>query len=536
MMKKTILLFLLIITAVVAEAGQPLSSISATDSTFLRMVQRKAFDFFWLEANPANGLIKDRSASWAPSSIASVGFGLSSICVASDYGWVTRTAAADRVLTTLKTFWNGPQGYAATGMMGRIGFFYHFLHMDTKVREWNSELSTIDSALLLAGIIHAMEYFDGGAQAEQDIRAYADSIYRRVNFEAARNNGIALNMGWHPESGWLNSWWIGYNEAMILYILALGSPTYPIEPALWDNWCGGYNFSTQYGYQYVIFPPLFGHQYSHCWIDFRGIRDKAMTQYGLDYFENSRRATLAQRAYCDANPKGFAAYSDSLWGITASDVQGGYAARGAPPAQGDDGTLNPTAPGGSMPFAPEECLQALKAMYNTYCTGGETRLWGPYGFRDAFNPTKNWFGTDYIGIDQGPIVLMIENYLTQRVWETFMKSPYIQTGLQRAGFTKVTGVNGMPAAPRRFGLQQNFPNPFNPSTTIVFDLPSEGRVRLTVTDLLGKEVAMLADERRPAGTHEVRFDAASLSLPSGVYFYTLAAGGSVQSRKMVLTK
>ena len=189
-----------------------------------------------------------------------------------------------------------------------------------------------------------------------------------------------------------------------------------------------------------------------------------------------------------------------------------------------------------MPFAPEECLQALKAMYNTYCTGGETRLWGPYGFRDAFNPTKNWFGTDYIGIDQGPIVLMIENYLTQRVWETFMKSPYIQTGLQRAGFTKVTGVNGMPAAPRRFGLQQNFPNPFNPSTTIVFDLPSEGRVRLTVTDLLGKEVAMLADERRPAGTHEVRFDAASLSLPSGVYFYTLAAGGSVQSRKMVLTK
>jgi hypothetical protein len=516
--------------------SQPLASISTPDSTFLRLVQRKAFDFFWLEANPANGLIRDRNQAWAPSSIASVGFGLSSICVASDYNWVTRTAAADRVLTTLKTFWFGPQGYAATGMAGRLGFFYHFLNMETKTRDWTSELSTIDTALLLAGIIHVQQYFDGNAQAENEIRAYADSIYRRVNFEAARNNGTSINMGWHPETGWLNQWWIGYNEAMILYILGLGSPTYPIESSLWDAWTGGYNFSSYYGYQYVNFPPLFGHQYSHCWIDFRGIRDKIMTGYGLDYFENSRRATLAQRAYSKANPGGFKAYSDSIWGITASDVQGGYKARGAPPGQGDDGTLNPTAPGGSMPFAPEECLQALKAMYNNYASGSETRLWGPYGFRDAFNPTLNWFGTDYIGIDQGPIVLMIENFFTQSIWNSFMKSPYIQTGLQRAGFKKVTGMNTVPELPASYALQQNFPNPFNPSTRITYQLPDDAFVTVKVFDLLGKEIATLVNERQQAGVHHASFSADQFSLPSGVYFYSLTTDHFTQTRKMVLAK
>lgn len=534
-MKKITQLILLIITATIVQA-QPLTSISQQDSTFLRMVQRKAFDFFWNEANPSNGLIKDRSATWSPSSIASVGFGLSSICVASDYNWVTRSAAADRVLTTLKTFWTGPQGYATSGTIGRLGFFYHFLTMDTKVREWKSELSTIDSGLLLAGILHVQQYFDGATQAEQEIRAYADSIYRRVNFDAARNNGIALNMGWHPETGWLNAWWIGYNEGMILYIMALGSPTYPIDASLWDSWTNGYTFANYYGYSYVTFPPLFGHQYSHCWVDFRGIRDKAMSGYGLDYFENSRRATLAQRAYCSANPKGFKGYSDSLWGITASDVQGGYAARGAPPAQGDDGTLNPTAPGGSMPFAPQECLQALKTMYNNYCVGSETRLWGPYGFKDAFNPKNNWYGTDYIGIDQGPIVLMIENYFTQSVWKSFMKSPYIQLGLERAGFKTVTAVADAPALPVSLTLLQNYPNPFNPSTRIVYQLPQESSVRLSVHDVLGKEIDILVQGTQSAGTHEVTFSGASKNLSSGVYFYTLTAGNSTQTQRMVLMK
>jgi hypothetical protein len=517
--------------------AQPLAAISAEDSTFLRMVQRKAFDFFWIEANPSNGLIRDRSQSGSPSSIASVGFGLSSICVASDYGWVSRAAAADRVRTTLRTFWNGPQGYAAQGMIGRLGFFYHFLKMDTAVRDWNCELSSIDTALLLAGIIHAQQYFDGTDPVEQEVRALADSIYRRADFERFRNFGTTLNMGWHPETGWLNAWWVGYNEAMILYILGLGSPTHPITPDLWDNWTGGYHFASYYGQTYVVFPPLFGHQYSHCWVDFRGIRDAKMASYGLDYFENSRRATLAQQAYCTANPLGHAAYSDSIWGITACDgpsVLGGYKARGAPPAENDDGTLAPTAAGGSIAFTPEASLRALKTMYRQYCAGPETRLWGPYGFRDAFNPKLDWFDLDYIGIDQGPIVLMIENLFTQKVWSTFMSSPYIQTGLQRAGFTPVTNAHDEGAVPERFRLEQNYPNPFNPQTTVRFELSEAADVRLEVFDLLGRSIRTMDLGRRNPGSHLEFLNGADMT--SGVYLYRLIAGRYQATRTMVLAR
>lgn len=498
------------------------------------MVQNKAFLFFWTEANASNGLIKDRSTPSSPSSIASVGFGLASICVGVDNGWVTRSAAADRVRTTLLTFWNGPQGYATTGMIGTYGFFYHFLNMNTATRDGTCELSTIDTALLLAGIVYCQQYFDGANSTEQDIRAYADSIYRRANFETTRDFGTTLNMGWHPESGWLNAWWVGYNEAMILYILALGSPTHPVTPDLWDGWTSGYTFATYYGYTYVVFPPLFGHQYSHCYIDFRGIRDTKMSQYGLDYFENSRRATLAQRAYCIANPSGFPAYSDSIWGITASDDPFGYSARGAPPAQSDNGTLVPTAPGGSLPFAPQECLTALKTMYARYCAGPTTSLWGAYGFRDAFNLKYYWYDADYIGIDEGPIVLMIENFFTQKVWNTFMKSPYIQTGLQKAGFTKVTGVRDPTPIPRSMELRQNFPNPFNPSTRIDYSLAQAGTMSLKVFDLLGRQVSTIDAGWKSAGEHTATFH--SESLPSGVYYYTLQSNSINLTKSMVLLK
>lgn len=515
-------------------SSQPLASISQEDSVFLRMVQRKSFDFFWNEANAGNGLIKDRSTASSASSIASVGFGLSSICVAADYGWITRAQAADRVRTTLRTFWNGPQGYAAAGMNGRWGFFYHFLRMDTAVRDWNCELSTIDSALLLAGIVHAQEYFDGANGVEDEIRALADSIYLRADFEQMRNYGTSLSMGWIPETGWINARWVGYNEAMILYILGLGSPTHPIDADFWNAWTAGYNFGTYYGYSYVIFPPLFGHQYSHCWIDFRGIRDDKMSLYGLDYFENSRRATLAQRSYSSANPLARPAYSDSIWGITASDGPNGYAARGAPPGQNDDGTITPTAPGGSVAFTPLESIKALKTMYRQYCVGSETRLWGPYGFRDAFNIRFNWFGTDYIGIDQGPIVLMIENFFTQKVWNTFMKSRYIQTGLERAGFKKVTSVGNERPGPRSTSLGQNFPNPFNPSTTIRFDLETAGDVSLKVYDLLGRSVGTVETGWKDAGSHTVIYEARSL--PTGVYYYVLQTNSTKCVKTMVVLK
>jgi hypothetical protein len=493
----------------------------------LDTIQHSAFKFFWQEANSSNGLIKDRSANGAPCSIASVGFGLSAICIGVDRGWVTRAAARDRVLTTLNTFWTGPQG-SGNSYIGSFGLFYHFLDMSTATRTWSSELSTIDTGLLLAGIIDAKQYFSGTDSNETRIRALADSIYRRMNWDLMRNFNPGIMLGWSPESGFIRAQWIGYNEATIMYILALGSPTYPVDFTAWQTWTQGYQAGSYFGYSYIIFPPLFGHQYSHCWIDFRNINEPFMAQHGLTYFENSRRATLAQRGYSIANPRGHAGYSDSLWGITASDSPTGYSARGAPPAQNDDGTIVPTAPISSIPFAPTECIRVARTMWENY----RPQLWTQYGFRDAFNLNVNWWDTDIIGIDQGPMIIMIENYRTGRVWQRFMSNPDVQRGLQLAGFTPTTSVENTKEAPTEFLLDQNFPNPFNPSTTIGFRVQGSGRVRLNVLDLLGREVASLVDEEKEAGSYSVTWNAQNAA--SGVYYYKLTAGSFTQTKKMLL--
>ncbi|MDH3252754.1 MAG: T9SS type A sorting domain-containing protein, partial [Ignavibacteria bacterium] len=480
----------------------------------------------------------DRSAANAPCSIASVGFGLSAICIGVDHGWVSRQAAANRVLTTLQTFWTGPQGTDASGTIGSFGLFYHFLDMNDATRTWNSELSTIDTGLLLAGIIDAREYFDGADPAETSIRSLADSIYRRMNWNLMRNFNPGLMLGWKPGTGFAGyGQWIGYNEASIMYILAMGSPTYPVDFNGWLTWTQGYKWESHYGETYVVFPPLFGHQYSHCWIDYRNINDAYMQNRGITYFENSRRATLAQRAYSIANPANHAGYSDSLWGITASDTPTGYRARGAPPPQNDDGTITPTAPVSSIPFAPEVVIPVIHKMWNTY----GPQLWTQYGFRDAFNLNVNWWDTDIIGIDQGPMIIMIENYRNQSVWTRFMQNADVQRGLQRAGFLPVTAVQSEDQLPDEFALTQNYPNPFNPATTVSFVVPARHSdrgnppfVSLKVFDVLGREVATLVSESRAPGLHSVTWNASDE--PSGVYFYRLSAGTFSVSRKMVLSK
>jgi len=525
-MHNKIIIAILLIGAATS-ASQPAMS----DSVFLDLVQRASFDFFWQEANPSNGLIKDRSASGAPCSIASVGFGLSSICVAIDRGWISRADGRTRVLTTLKTFWEKPQGRDSFGNIGYKGFFYHFLDMNTALRTWNSELSSIDTALLLAGILDAKQYFTNTDPTENQVRALADSIYYRVDWQFMRNFQPNVTLGWFPETGFINAWWRGYNEAMIMNILALGSPTHPIPPSSWTAWTIGYEWQTQYGQSYVIFPPLFGHQYSHCWIDFRDIQDDYMRQRSIDYFENSRRATLAARAYCIANPRRWTGYDENVWGITACDGPNGYAARGAPPAQNDDGTIAPTAAGGSMPFTPAESIAALRYMYDTY----RNQIWTKYGFRDAFNLTANWWGPDVIGIDEGPIVMMIENYRTQSVWKRFMQNPDIQRGLQAAGFTAITGVEEVTVVgPAQFTLSQNYPNPFNPTTTIRFTLPQREYVTLKVYDAIGREVATLVNKELSEGEHVVSFNGQDLI--SGLYFFSLNAGEFKQMRKAVILK
>jgi hypothetical protein len=407
------------------------------DDAFLDYVQQSCFDYFWYAANPANGLVPDRTASGSPCSIAAQGFGLTAIGIGIDHAWISRAQGAARVLTTLNTFYNGPQGASTTGVIGYRGWFYHFLDMNTATRvNSGTELSSIDSVLLLAGVMYAKQYFDGTNADETDIRTLADAIFNRVDWTWMAQGTAAVAMGWFPESGFIQNNWIGYNEAMILYILGLGTATNPLPAISWNVWTSGYNWATFYGQTHVAFAPLFGHEYSHCWVDFRHIADNYMSYHGSTYFENSRRAALAQVAYCSTAP--FTGYSSTIWGLTACDgpPPTGYTARGLPPSGFDDGTIAPTAAGGAMCFSPEYSLPALKAFYDGY----RARLWTDYGFRDAFNLGLGWYDTDELGLDQGPIVVMIENYRTARVWQVFMKNPEVQRGLQRAGFATLPEV------------------------------------------------------------------------------------------------
>lgn len=442
----------------------------ANDSEFLEYLGQTAFDYFWYEANPTNGLVRDRSQPGSVVSIAAVGFGLTGIGIAIDRGWISRAEGRQRVLTTLRTFRDGAQGASGSGTIGYQGWFYHLLKLGTATRDGDSELSSIDSGLLFAGVIYAREFFDQDHPEENEIRSAANLIFNRVDWQWMANGANSLTMGWKPESGFLPWRWIGYNEAMILYVLGLGAATNPLPAVHWNSWVSGYDWRTNYGYAYVEFPPLFGHQYSHCWIDFRHVADAYMNARSSSYFENSRRATLAQRAYCIANPGGFVGYGSNVWGITACDGPGfgGYAAynaRGAPPAMNDDGTIAPTAVAASLPFAPEICLPALRHFYDQY----RTNIWTGYGFRDAFNLTANWWDTDVLGIDQGAILLMVENYRTQNVWRRFMEAPEIQRGLLAAGFTELPFVaSGIQRGPSTENFTVNWPSTLNRSYQVEY--------------------------------------------------------------------
>jgi hypothetical protein len=419
---------------------------------FLDTLQQRTVQWF-LDVTPQEtGLTPDRWPSASPSSIAAVGFALTVYPVAAERGFLTRHEAAVRTARTLRFLRDLPQGEGRQGVAGYRGFFYHFLDTRTGLRAWNCELSTIDTGLLLAGALFAQSYFNGTDSTEIDIRAAADTLYRRTDWTWAMGTSPGVLMGWTPEEGFHSSPWHGYNEAMILYILALGSPTHPVPESVWQTWTSSYLWADHYGQEYLNFMPLFGHQYSHIWIDFRGIADAYMREKGIDYFENSRRAALAHQEYGRVNPARWYDYADSIWGWTACDgpkdttfVVGGaarmfrsYSARGTGAEEEvDDGTLAPTAAGGSVPFAPAECTRALKAMRARYGAA----LWTQYGFIDAFNPTyitpatpQGWFDHDYLGIDQGPIALMIENFKSGFIWETMRGNPYLVAGLRRAGF------------------------------------------------------------------------------------------------------
>jgi hypothetical protein len=421
------------------------------DDAELESLQRDTFSYFLYETNPQNGLVLDKTAPDWPASIAATGLALAVYPVAIERGFITRAAAIDRVLATLRFFWNSPQG-PEPDATGYRGFYYHFLDMQTGRRAWQCELSTVDSAILFAGVLTARAYFDADAAEEREIRTLADALYRRADWSWAQNGGATVTHGWKPESGFLQYRWEGYDEALVLYVLGLGSPTHPLPEESYAAWASTYEWKTSYGYDYLYAGPLFTHQISHVWIDFRGIQDAFMRDKGIDYFENTRRATLVQREYAIDNPLEFAGYGKDCWGITACDGPGpdtiklngierrffDYLGRGVPYGP-DDGTVGPWAVVASLPFAPEIVLPAIDYLVHQV----DLKMGNPYGFKATFNPTYpdksgnpyGWVSPWHYGINQGPINPMIENHRTGLLWRLMRGCPYVITGLRRAGFT-----------------------------------------------------------------------------------------------------
>ena len=417
----------------------------------LEGLRRETFEFFRTEFNAETGLVLDKTQPGSPASIAAVGMGLSVYAVATERGYLAREEAIQRTLTVLRFFDASHQGLEPDAT-GYKGFYYHFLDMQTGRRAWESELSTIDTAILMAGVLTAAGYFAGGSAEEIEIRHLAQKLYERIDWQWALDGARTISHGWTPESGFIpHRWDTDYSEALILYMLALGSPTFPIDPAGYREWTSTFQLKTIYGFEHLYSGPLFIHQMSHLWIDFRGIQDDFNRKAGFDYFENSRRATFVQRQYGIENPLKFAHYNKFGWGLTASDGPGpavrkvagtqrdffDYVARGAPYGP-DDGTISPWAVVASLPFAPEIVIATIRHAIERLRLKGHS----PYGFDASFNSTwpvrthnqHGWVSPWIFGLNQGPIILMIENFETGLIWNTMRKCPCLVEGLRRAGF------------------------------------------------------------------------------------------------------
>ncbi|HET8941900.1 MAG TPA: glucoamylase family protein [Rudaea sp.] len=417
------------------------------DEALLDSLQRAAFDYFPLNTNPRNGLVADTSRERSPCSIAVVGFAFATYPVAVARGWFDRADAVQHVLAALRFFRDSDQSGSPTGT-GFKGFYYHFLDMDTGVRVWQSELSMVDSALLIAGALTAAEYFDSNDGDERELRALVQELYRRIDWCWAQDCQPTMRMGWKPESGFLHYGWEGYSEAILMYALAMGSPSHPIPPDCYKSWTLTYQWENLYGHDCLYAGPLFVHQFSHAWIDFRGIRDRFMREKNSDYFENTRHAICIQREYAQRNPHQFKGYDANGWGLSACDgptgawlgVSGimqsglGYAARGAPYGP-DDGTVSIPSALASLPFAPSLALQAVRNMLARY-----PHVLDAGRLTTGVNPTladengRAWISPGHYGLDQGIVTLMIENHRSEQIWQLMGICEPVRRGLHHAGF------------------------------------------------------------------------------------------------------
>jgi len=403
-----------------ATAGAP-ATLSPEDDTFLDELEKANYLFFWEQAHPATGLVKDRCNTRATdtgivASIAGTGFGLTALCIAHQRGWISLSDARARALTTLRFLWEK--------MPTHRGFYFHWANVVTGERIWDAEASSIDTAILLCGVLACREHF-----RHPEISRLSYSIFNRVDWTWLSEDTSLLPHGWRPEIGFLPYRWDFYSEQTMMYLLGLGSPSHPLPPEAWNAWK-----RTKFEYDGLTyigsFAPLFVHQYPQAWFDFRGKRD----QYA-DYFQNSTIATEVHRCFCLELAKQFPDYSDDLWGISASDSKNGYVVWGGPPEIGPiDGSVVPSATAGSLPFLPQATLRVLKNIKNRFVPN----VWSRYGFVNAFNPLTKWYDSDVVAIDTGITMLMAENLRTGFVWNTFMKSPEARRGLERAKFKAYT--------------------------------------------------------------------------------------------------
>jgi hypothetical protein len=507
-----------------------------TDDDFLTMVQRATFRYFYDYAHPVSGLARDRIGGGNTVTIGGSGFGVSALLVGIERGFISRSQGVERMLKILNFLSNKADRFH--------GAFPHFLNGETgqviPFSQYDDGGDLVETSFMIQGLLTARQYFNLSDSNEVTIRNLITSIWEGVEWTWYKQVAFSTFLYWHwsPDYGWqINMQLKGWNETMICYLLGIASPTYKLPASMYyKGWASDPNYTngnTYYGYKLWVGPdyggPLFFAHYSFLGFDPRFKKDNF-----TNYFNNNRDHTLINRAYCIANPKGFSGYGENIWGLTASDDPFGYAAH--EPYYLDNGTITPTASLSSMPYTPTESISMLKYIYRNYTSS----LWGDYGFKDSFNPSQNWFASSYLAIDQGPIIDMIENYRTQLLWNNFMANPEIKSMIDSVFVPDTaTSVNENVKLPGSFYLYGNYPNPFNPATTISFFIPANDNVEIIIYDILGIKVKSLLNERLNSGAHNISWNGKNdygNQLTSGIYLYSIKYKDKLQTGKLVMLK
>lgn len=513
---------------------------SFDDQDLLDMTQEITFRYFWNYAHPVSGLARERyGGNPETTTTGGSGMGMMTIPVAIERGFITREEGADHILKMLNFLKDADRFHGAWPhwLNGSTGEVIAFSEKDD-----GGDL--VETAYLAQGLLTIRKYFDRNNDTETEIRNLATNLWESIEWDWYRRTDDSFHLYWHwsPNYEWeMNMPIIGYNEAMIVYLLAIASPTHSVPASLYeDGWAGSNNYDNGESFYGITQDvgwdrggPLFFTHYSFLGFDPRGIKDSH-----TNYFQNNKNITLINRAWCIDNPGEYDGYGKECWGLTASDDPlVGYLAH-EPTPQNDNGTITPTAALSAFPYTPSESMQVLKHFYRDL----GTEIVGALGFKDAFNQTEDWVASSYIAIDQAPIIIMIENYRTKLLWDNFMANARIDSALGAIGFVPDSTnnkVKNITTRPGNFRLLSNYPNPFNPGTNICYSIDKPGKVILSIFNINGQLVDRIEKYNDIPGKHQIYWEVKSQNdaeLSSGIYFYQLQYKSEVRSNKMVLIK